>query len=247
MTTPTTKHEDWLASDYDDPLETAILYKQVQDNPEGCGHAVKWNLAMKHLLEQRESTCPICTQPIAMIVDGGVASSPLTAVTTFKYGKQVFRLSCDNSAQPKSIPTMAWMIKFLMGTNHSVTAQERMAQAMGMNVDKGFKILHKGKVLFPGTNGKSSSSQRSSQQLSNRILEISRAEWAAHKKSALVVMGTRVGYELKLPPKPGLFQTILFLPIRITQLTIGICWNFVASFVRPLIGSSDDERREHGD
>jgi hypothetical protein len=239
------KNEDWLASDFDDPLETAILYNQVKDSPQDCGHAVKWKLTMEHVIERRESTCPICTKPIAMIVDGSVPSACTTSaenqVATFKFGKQVFRLSCGNSASSNA-SIISWAISFLLGIKDT-TAQQRMAYALGMNIDKGFKILYKGKVLYP-SNSKSSSTDRDSLQLSKRILEISGSEWDSHKKAALVVMGTRVGSELKGPPKPGLFQTILLLPLRITQLTIGICWNFVASFVRPLIGNGDHHDHE---
>ena len=131
--------------------------------------------------------CPVCHGPIGTISDGIAASGELREkvdVVSFRYGKHNYYLSVPSSSE-----------KGWFGQKRNVTAQERIASVLGMNIKSGgLKILHKGKVICPD-------SKRSAEEISRQLIELSHAP-AGKKggKPILVVMGTRSGDEVMSAP-----------------------------------------------
>ena len=229
-------------------------------------------------LESRErTTCPICNAPIMMVCDGLVgAQSTIDGgaiqkvdqddaknnIITFKYGKQVYRLSMHpqkNSSNNDQTNIIGWAMNFLWpfaqgdnGNKNSSTAQHRIAEAFGMNFERGIKILHKGKVLYPISSVDQSSTSESSsmKELSNRLLEIGKSDWeSSNKKISLVVMGTRSGSEVfgrrdENRSNSGILGTLMHLPFRILQFSITLCFHFFGSIVRPLLPPSQHDHED---
>lgn len=131
--------------------------------------------------------CPVCHGPIGTICDGIAASGKLREkvdVVSFRYGKYNYCLSVPSSSE-----------KGWFGQKQNVTAQERIASVLGMNMKSGgLKILHKGKVICPDP-------KRSAEEISKQLMDLSQAP-AGKKggKSKLVVMGTRSGDEVMSAP-----------------------------------------------
>lgn len=131
--------------------------------------------------------CPVCHGSIGTITDGIAASGTLQQkvdVVSFRYGKHNYYLSVPSSSK-----------KGWFGQKRNVTAQERIASVLGMNMKSGgLKILHKGKVICPNP-------KRSAEEISRQLIELSHAP-AGKKggKPILVVMGTRSGDEVMSAP-----------------------------------------------
>jgi hypothetical protein len=238
--------DDWLqASDWDEPLEIALLYKDVIAK-NGCGHAMQWN---PHKLVDCK-LCPACQEPVVLICDGS-SGNPSQPCIAFKYGKQIYRLSVDNKNTPPAPQSLwkSWIISWMSPQsnehNNPVTAQDRIQQALGL---VGLKVLHKGKILYP-------SSSLEPQQISKRLLEVSDADWHEHPKASLVVMGTLQGRELKGPPTkktaPWTLKQFLFLPWNIVHWSLHCSWLFFRTFLTPFLPlsltSGDDEDHPHQD
>jgi hypothetical protein len=301
----------WLASDFDDPLEVALVYNKVEDrrcsSEEGkCGHALRWDPLIRSLESRERSNCPICNEPIALVCDGLVASSSSggaaiqqedkpkkkPAIVTFKYGKQVYRLSIPpvTTTQPNSDAStttatsqigllLRWTMQFLLpfaqprdnqNNNNPATVQHRIAQAFGMNLEHGLKILNKGKILYPlqptpATKGADCSTTTLT-DLSDCLVKISESDWELSssiiKKPSLVVMGTRSGKE-EFGRNPttsssdltsiarNLVGTFVVLPFRILHFSISFVLQFVGSIVQPLLPTSttttSTQQRPHQD
>ena len=131
--------------------------------------------------------CPVCHGSIGTITDGIAASGTLQQkvdVVSFRYGKHNYYLSVPSSSE-----------KGWFGQKRNVTAQERIASVLGMNMKSGgLKILYKGKVICPDR-------KRSAEEISRQLIELSHAP-AGKKggKPILVVMGTRSGDEVMSAP-----------------------------------------------
>ena len=270
-------HKGWIeATDWDEPLKTAVLYKSVDDDETKCGHAIQWKpnylVNLKH--------CPICNEQVSMICDGGVVSamsaSTKTAeknddddeekdnnIMTCKFGKQIYRLSIPSTKgvvpsttidSSKSRNSVWGLLSWLLSMSSSspkiaspLTAQDRIQYALGLI--EGFRILHKGKVVYPPSSSSSSSSGSFSTnentdpiQISKRLLETSQQEWNTPKgKKFMVVMGTQHGKELSpLPPSQnsdsgGIASSLLLLPLRIVSWTIKGTYWLVVSFLQPFL------------
>ena len=240
------KEDAWLqASDWDDPLDIAVFYKDVTMK-NGCGHTMHWD--PQKLVDCKK--CPVCQGPVSFICDGSSNENP--TCVSFKYGKQVYRLSVAKKATPSSQSNLlkSWIVSWMSppgSQNNSVivTAQDRIQQALGL---VGLKVLHKGKVLCP--------SSSSPQQISTQLLELSDADWEhEHPKASLVVMGTLQGQELTGPPTkdavPWTWKQILFLPLNIVHWTVHCSWLFFRTFLNPFLPmsltSGDDEDHTHED
>ena len=263
--------DTWMqATDWDDPLEVAFLYKDTTIES-GCGHAMEWNAPK--VLDCNK--CPVCQQPVALICDGGSTGhqhGPLS-IAFFKYGKRMYRLSVARSTRKKaSLSTKttpadknssrsnsslwesvrdAWSMiqNSTRDDTGPITAQDRIQYALGL---VGLKILHKGKVLYPS---KSTTEDLQSQniELSKQLMEISNQDWQKSKPS-LVVMGTLQGQELKGPPpkksEPWTWQQIIYFPWNIVRFTWHCSWLFLRTFLHPFFPQhtiTDDEGRPHQD
>jgi hypothetical protein len=173
----------WLASAVVHPLDVGIVFSGIGDGTNNnCGHRLKLSKLTLYLDEHHHGTtpqqpqqcpCPICQTPIGLVIDGVVAAAASNAETIyFKYGKLYYRLSMDNRS---------WF------TTNGGLAQRRIANVLHM---KSLKILHKGKVLYPN-------SKKTNDEISQQLLDLSSTDTKPH----LVVMGTRVGHELKDAPQ----------------------------------------------
>ena len=131
--------------------------------------------------------CPVCHGAIVTISDGIAACGTVREkvdMVSFRYGKHNYYLSVPSSSE-----------KGWFGQKRNVTAQERIASVLGMNMKSGgLKILYKGKVICPDP-------KRSAEEISKQLIELSHAP--AGKKGGkpnLVVMGTRSGDEVMSAP-----------------------------------------------
>ena len=67
------------ATDWDDPLDVAILYKDF--STEKCGHVMEW----KPFCLVDCNQCPICGTSVGLIADGGaVTATAMIVVLCFK-------------------------------------------------------------------------------------------------------------------------------------------------------------------
>jgi hypothetical protein len=248
----------WFASDWDEPLDIAVVFNSVQNENGKCGHALTWDPLICSLESRQLTTCPICEEPIALVCDGAVASgsSPGQQVVTFKFGKQIFRLSVPSQASessPKAKTSLfGWIVSFLspfsQNSKKIETAQQRMAQALGII---GIKILYKGKVLYHEQQQHQSSQAQPAAQslagstdLSNRLLEISQSGWES-KKASLVVMGTRAGSELVERGEPTTsWENVWLLPFHILQSSLAWCWKLFGVFAKSLLPSSQPPHQD---
>ena len=188
--------------------------------------------------------CPVCHGPIGSICDGISASKKLREkvdVVSFRYGKHNYYLSVPRSLE-----------KGWFGWRRIVTAQERIASVLGMNMKNGgLKILYKGKVICPDSKG-------SAEEISKQLLNLSNA--SAGKKGGkpdLVVMGTRSGDEVISAPgtasssyREGMFSLvrwgIVFLFSTARNILGGLVLFAKSLFIMPA-APSDGTSRSHGD
>jgi len=244
--------KDWLeASDWDDPLQVAIVYKSFRSKE--CGHAVQW---MPHRLVDSKA-CPVCQEPVSYICNGGPPSVEDPFVC-FKFGKQIYRLSLKKPQTTRSSQSTDWLSTFLakwLATTASpeatpVLAQDRIRWAL--NLGDGFKILQKGKVLYPSTNSINSTSPR---EISRHLVELSYKDEQSSAPS-LVVMGTLLGRELPArPPDPTTSWTwkqLFYLPFAILYWSIHSTWAFTKAFLAPflpqsMLGDTETRRRPERD
>jgi len=161
----------YLPSRTDRPLDTCHVYDSVEKK--SCGHRLRLKAAI--LLD----VCPICQSRIQLICDDG--DEPKNVIR-FLFGKQRYELSLQ---QPK--PTWQW---WSINRGRTPLAQQRIGCVLGL-VD-GWKILAKGKVMYPN-------STLTPQLLSQQLVQHSML--MINKPFSLLVMGTRVGKELQESPR----------------------------------------------
>lgn len=149
----------------------------------GCGHRHSLSALVRHVGEGSTPICPLCNStPILSICDGIAASKDGrkgSSLVCFRYSRQNYYLSV-----PKRTGSSG-MFSFFF-SNPDATAQERVAQVL--DVRDGFKILQRGKVIYPN-------SSASAAVISGQLIELSNA--GRDNKPSLVVMGTRAGTELR--------------------------------------------------
>jgi hypothetical protein len=257
--------QQWLASQDTDPFDIAVVYDSLinsNGNDPQCGHKLLLDPLVRSLESSSNKTttscCPVCQQPILLICDGSVSATPLPVIT-FKYGKQIYRLTIPDkprapATSSSSSSLWGWIVSFLIpffqSPTHSpemkTTAQYRIASALGVNVDQGLKILHKGKVLHPPPSSPHKTTTTttpypSPTDLSNQLLEISRLDWTTtNQKASLFVMATRNESQVMARrPNENIWQwkwnqLLLYLPWYILQTSLGVCRHFVRSIFRPL-------------
>jgi hypothetical protein len=264
----------WVqATDWDDPLQTAVLYKSVDDEETSCGHALRWKPKVLVALKK----CPICQESVSMICDGVVVANKSSnndntnPTMTCKFGKQVYRISVveqskdekasNKSSSNSSSSSSTWS---LFGSSSSpvttttITAQDRVRQALGLV--EGYRILYKGKVIHSSSSkDATTNTTTSTTTVSKQLLELSAIEWKSPKgKKYMVVMGTQTGKELAdnksvdSPSSSSWSQRLLWLPFRMVQWGLGGAFWFAFSFFKPFIPqaylpSSSERDDDHED
>lgn len=227
-------------------LEVAVLYKSTVPNStqQECGHRCTLMSLVDYLNEpinmstnriaptittaQHHTTtasriCPVCGEaPIVSVYDGMAAKSLVgetsLPIVAFRYGKQMYRLTVPFN----DTNTSSWRNRIVSGGSSSsspCTAQDRIAQVLGMRLSNNLKILHKGKVLYPDP-------KSSLKDVSEHLLDISKSDGLKKVKPSLVVMGTQIGKELHINQTMGWFG----------MLTWGVSFVF-RSFVHLLGGA----------
>mmetsp|Transcript_27457 Transcript_27457/g.38646 ORF Transcript_27457/g.38646 Transcript_27457/m.38646 type:complete len:259 (+) Transcript_27457:159-935(+) len=204
------------------PLDVGVVFESA--SCDSCAHRFRLDALVRYLDGTLDRTsphheCPKCQTRISWVCDEVVAKQREIAqdssasVVLFKYNKQTFCLAVENK------DTRWWQ------RSATCTAQERMAEVLGMNVKSGMKILCKGKVLYPNL-------KISTSDLSIRLIDLSLND-LKNKKPSLVVMGTRAGEELR-PQSQGIFvmwygmmQWSIGLVLRFTQATFSTTFSML--------------------
>jgi hypothetical protein len=250
-----TESETWLAPIMEHPLDVGIVfdgnydsrYRSDSCNTTGtrsvnCGHRLRLSKLMNYMGQSASVSgsgsaattsllCPVCQAPIVWVVDGiAVATrtndshtdtSPEAQMICFKYGKQFYRLSHD---------TRFW---FRTGR----LSQSRIATVLNIH-RKSLKIISKGKVIYPDHT-------KSEQELSQTILTISALD---KSKPSLVVMGTRVGSELRnLHQYPYVVGVLTWM----VSVVYGVCYQSLQwmyrAIMRPALPPSRPPSSNHQD
>jgi hypothetical protein len=134
--------------------------------------------------------CPACDKSLVISVCDALAAKqlcstdnadadddvrePLCDLIAFRYGPQVYWLAIQIMSEKNNT------------ISHRVTAQDRIAQVLGMdNCENDLKILHHGKTVFPDA-------EKTPGQVSSILVDICRREMG--KKPSLIIMGKRTGH-----------------------------------------------------
>ena len=147
--------EEWTATaDKESTLESAVVFEG--ESSKTCGHALHWAPLLEYLEScgSKRAVCPLCQAPIALVCDGAVATAISddgnkngnTKIVTVKFRNHVYKLSlqrASNFGLPIPLAYCVWMwqsILYLMGEETSVTAQERIAQALRLDMEGHMKV-----------------------------------------------------------------------------------------------------------
>ena len=181
--------------------DVAIIYERnplIANNELCCGHSCTLSHLVPYLHNSGGSkTCPVCQSSPANIICDAKSSTYLEKqkattqniaatemlndaptdkagrIVTFRYGTTVYFLWVSSETSGRKANTL-----------------DRIGLVLGMDVNKGMKVIHKGKVLFPDLAKKNESPDDTSEQL----LDISSADIIhCRKKPSLVVIGLRSG------------------------------------------------------
>mmetsp|Transcript_8828 Transcript_8828/g.12510 ORF Transcript_8828/g.12510 Transcript_8828/m.12510 type:complete len:257 (-) Transcript_8828:134-904(-) len=231
----------------ENPLDVGAVFESA--SCDSCGHRYRLDTLVRYLdgtlnRASPHHECPECGRRISWVYDeviakhGGVHYASSASVVLFKYNKQIFCLTVENK-------TTRWWQR-----SPTFTAQERMAEVLGMNVKSGMKVLCKGKVLYPNL-------KMSASDISKRLIDISLNDLKSRKPS-LVIMGTRAGNELQRKPQGifvawyGMMQWSFGLMFRITYVTFSmLLWplHYLRALpqTRNADSSSGTRRREQRD
>ena len=169
---PQIKGVEWTATDYDSPLDTAIVYESSTASA-ACGHAFRLDPLIDYLEKSTETaggskkaTCPICGTYIELVCDGMVktlsekgdvistttttsektTSKESNKIVTFKYRNHLYRLSVlrpTDEGRPFYYKLCLWAWQTVMeycGESTKLTAQERIAQVLNMDLNIGMKV-----------------------------------------------------------------------------------------------------------
>jgi hypothetical protein len=158
------KDLEWTASDKNDsPLEAAVVYESA--NSQLCGHAFRLDPLIRYLEEStagpgvnQKTTCPLCNLPIELVCDRMTkileddkaskdkAPSGDNKIVTFKYRNHLYRLSVmrpGTDRLPIYYQFCLWAWQSIMeycGEATAMTAQERIAHVLNMDLQSGMKV-----------------------------------------------------------------------------------------------------------
>lgn len=143
-----------------EPLESAVVFEG--ESSKKCGHVHKWVPLMDYLEScgSKKTLCPTCQTPIVLVCDGSVAAATTSngdtdksaeqakRVVTFKYRNHLYKLALQRVSNSGGVPFplsyYIWMWRSmlqLMGEDTSVTVQERVSQALRMDMEGHMKVI----------------------------------------------------------------------------------------------------------
>jgi len=205
-------------------LGTACVYSASPSKDQKCGHSCSLVHLTSHL--ETSNLCPVCLNDEIRFICDGVSNAHLLAVVKstgesnpvgqcssfneshdficFKYGKHAYYLALKKNDRENVITRI---FSIFRKTDVTSLAQERIADVFSLNPRTGLKILYKGRVIYPDK-------FCSSCDISQKIITISKADLhdVIRKKPTLVVMGTRIGMEIKnelSSEKNGIMRSIM--------------------------------------
>jgi len=122
----------------ENPLDVGVVFESA--SCDSCGHRFRLDTLVRYLdgtlnRASPHHECPECGRRISWVYDeriskqGGVHDDFSAPVVLFKYNKQTFCLSVENKNNTR------WWQRIA-----TFTAQERIAEVLGMNVKSGMKV-----------------------------------------------------------------------------------------------------------
>lgn len=191
--------EEWLATAEVPALESAVVFES--ETSKTCGHALHLVPLMDYLEScgSKKTVCPVCQASVSFVCDGAEVANSATndddnndddddkkaKTVTVKYRNHLYKFSLQRSPNlglPLPLACCVWVWRSLlqlMGEDTSVTAQERIAHALRMDIEGHMKILHKGKIIYPNA-------QQSPRAISEQLVGV------CEKGGKPMVMGTRM-------------------------------------------------------
>ena len=148
-----------VASTETESLESAVVFEG--ESLKTCGHVHKWGPLMDYLESSgsKKCLCPTCKAPIVLVCDGIVAAGSVSSsdtnnyadltrrFVTFKYRNHLYKLALLRVSDSRGVPFpfsyYIWMWRSmlqLMGEDTSVTVQERVSQALRMDMEGHMKV-----------------------------------------------------------------------------------------------------------
>ena len=137
-------------------LESAVVFEG--ESLTTCGHIHQWAPLMDYLEScgSKKTLCPTCKAPIVLVCDGTIATVTTSnsdnskdedsnRIVTFKYRNHIYKLSVQraNGGLPFPVSYCIWLWRSMlqiMGENTSVTVQERISQALRMDMEGHMKV-----------------------------------------------------------------------------------------------------------
>lgn len=175
--------------------------ENASDQAFGCGHSCTLTHLVQYLHDGGSSkSCPVCrTSRVCVVCDADSSAFLVQLNTTseqngnsnvgggrivsFRYGPISYFLWVRSSQQAS--PSSSRLNFF---SNREENALDRIGSVLGMDVEKGLKVIHKGKVIYPDNKG----GDDGSNDVSEQLLDISSADLIhRRKKPSLVVTGLR--------------------------------------------------------
>lgn len=143
------------ASEETSGLESAVVFEG--ESLKTCGHTHKWVPLMDYLEScgSKKTLCPTCKAPIVLVCDGTAATmghhdnsqdKQHKRMVTFKYRNHLYKLSVQRAhggGFPVPLSYCIWLWRSMlqiMGENTSVTVQERISQALRMDMEGHMKV-----------------------------------------------------------------------------------------------------------
>ena len=159
VSTMQTEEELKVAFTETESLESAVVFEG--ESLKTCGHVHKWGPLMDYLESSgsKKCLCPTCKAPIVLVCDGTVVAGSASnshadnnaelakRIVTFKYRNHLYKLALQRVSDSRGVPFpfsyYIWMWRSmlqLMGEDTSVTVQERVSQALRMDMEGHMKV-----------------------------------------------------------------------------------------------------------
>lgn len=205
---------DWTVPSNASPLRVARVFNSVEGK--SCGHSLPVDQLTRYLdgtAPVRGSACPLCHCPIVYIHD----LAELPKFVFFKYGKQTFRFSFQESSQwyrqdaldsitsALGLKRNGMKVSEYKRTISSAQSQRNTHMIISLPRPRLLKILRRGKILYP-------SNKMTDEELSGLIIEQSHTDWKS-RKATLIVMGTRSGHELRPRQRRSVHFAAIIVPV----------------------------------